>query len=153
MPNVQQSAYFSGVSASAVFRHAIDFERYSEITESVRQVRVVCAPDGLQSHWDANFRRGVLHWSERDVIDHQNRTIEFTQIAGDLADFHGRWIVRDIDGGTEITFNAHFDLGMPTLSELLDPVAERALKENIGELMAAFAAAAQSQPTAPATAA
>lgn len=143
MPNVQFSMNFREVAAEDVFDHAADFQRYAELAESVREVRISDAGDGrVNSHWEVNFRRGVLRWSECDLVDHENRTIEFAQLTGDLAEFHGMWSVLDTGEGVQIRFDAFYDLGMPTLAELLDPVAERALRENIGELMAGFAAAA-----------
>lgn len=143
MPNVQFSMNFREVAAADVFARAADFERYAEIAESVREVRISEAGDGrLNSHWEVNFRRGVLRWSECDLVDHDNRTIEFAQLTGDLAEFHGMWSVIETEQGVQIRFDAFYDLGMPTLAELLDPVAERALRDNVAELMAGFAAAA-----------
>ena len=41
------------------------------------------------------------------------------------------WRVAATEEGTEIEFTAEFDLGMPTLADILDPVAESALRDNI----------------------
>ena len=45
--------------------------------------------------------------------------------------FRGVWRVAATEAGTEIEFTAEFDLGMPTLADILDPVAESALRDNI----------------------
>lgn len=64
----------------------------------------------------------------------------FTQVEGDLASFEGEWRVEERDDDSVvISFRADFDLGIPSLATMLNPVAERALRSNISELISAFA--------------
>jgi hypothetical protein len=66
--------------------------------------------------------------------------MHFTQVEGDLASFEGEWaVVEEDDDAVVIRFQAEFDLGIPSLATMLDPVAERALRSNISELISAFA--------------
>lgn len=65
--------------------------------------------------------------------------MHFTQVEGDLASFEGEWAVEETDDGVVIRFQADFDLGIPSLATMLNPVAERALRSNISELISAFA--------------
>ncbi|SRR6266540_5375363 len=150
MPTVVVRAEYPGVSRHTLFEQVADFSRYPQIADSVREVKVSRTGEGfVLSEWEVEFRRGLLRWTEHDEIDHERCVLSFEQIAGDLAAFTGVWSVAEIPGGASITFEAYFDLGMPTLADMLDPVAERALRSNTAELMAAFARAANTPEARP----
>lgn len=55
----------------------------------------------------------------------------FHQTEGDIEHFAGKWQVSPLAGGGLISFSAEFDMGIPSLSRILDPIAEQALRENI----------------------
>jgi ribosome-associated toxin RatA of RatAB toxin-antitoxin module len=110
-----------------------DFARYPELTDAVEEV-VVNPPgaDGsVVSEWLVHFRKGMLKWTERDVFEPGRRVIRFVQLSGDFDVFEGQWRVEERDGGSEICLDASFDLGIPTLADLLDPVAEASFRANI----------------------
>jgi hypothetical protein len=46
-------------------------------------------------------------------------------------------------GGTLVRFDAEFDLGIPTLAAILEPVAEAALRGNILKILAGLLGEAQ----------
>jgi ribosome-associated toxin RatA of RatAB toxin-antitoxin module len=132
MRHVEIETLVPSGDADAVFARISDFERYADHTDAVREVAVTSlAPDLVESRWAVNFRNGVLAWSERDRIDPAARTIAFEQIAGDFHEFTGTWGVTGADGGVAVVFTADFDLGMPSLAPIIDPIAERALRENM----------------------
>jgi ribosome-associated toxin RatA of RatAB toxin-antitoxin module len=110
-----------------------DFACYPELTEAVREV-VVHPPDpdgSVVSEWTVRFRNGLLRWTERDSFDPAALSIVFCQLAGDFASFDGSWRFAPDGPGCRVTFAARFDLGIPTLAEILDPVASAALRTNI----------------------
>jgi ribosome-associated toxin RatA of RatAB toxin-antitoxin module len=123
--------------AGAAYARLCDFERYADHTDAVRGVRITDAvgrPDGprvIESEWEVNFRNGVLCWSERDQLDPARRTIRFDQLDGDFERFDGDWAVRQAGPDVTVRFTATFDLGMPSLAEIIEPVADRTLRENI----------------------
>jgi len=121
------------IAPASAFERISDFAAYPDLTDAVEKVVVhPPAPDGsVVSEWLVHFRKGLLHWTERDVIDHAGRTISFTQTIGDFDVFEGRWAVTPEGAGSRVLFEASFDLGMPTLAELLDPVADATLRDNI----------------------
>ena len=110
-----------------------DFARYVDLTDTVREVVLSPPePDGTQmSQWTVTFRNGLLRWTERDTFDPVHWTVEFEQTAGDFATFTGSWRIEPAAPGSRLTFAAYFDLGIPSLAEILDPVAEAALRTNI----------------------
>lgn len=143
MRHVTVDARIDDVSADELFERVADFEGYARIAAGVRSVKTRDGADGaILSDWEVNFRNGILRWQEEDRVDRTSRTITFSQVRGDLAEFSGTWAVETSDSGARIRFDADFDLGMPSLATILDPVAERALRENVLELIMAFADAA-----------
>lgn len=133
MPQVTM-AVRSGREPDEAYQRICDFARYPELTEAVVDVRLQPPePDGgLVSEWTVRFRNGLLCWTERDVFDVARRTIAFVQLTGDFATFEGRWLVRPAPGGGSVVFfEAEFDLGIPTLAAIIDPVAESTLRSNI----------------------
>jgi ribosome-associated toxin RatA of RatAB toxin-antitoxin module len=88
-----------------------------------------------QSSWEVKLRNGILRWTEHDEFDPDKLSVTFHQVDGDLAMLEGSWRIRESDGGAELSFNAQFDLGLPGLEDFLEPVAQKALEENIRELI------------------
>jgi ribosome-associated toxin RatA of RatAB toxin-antitoxin module len=139
-----------------VFELIREFSRYPELTDAVEKV-VVNDPDpdgSVVSEWLVHFRKGLLNWTERDYFFPEQREIRFAQISGDFDVFEGQWHVDPDGSGCAVRFDASFDLGIPTLAELLDPVAEAALRSNIlrilgGLLGVGDALADTSSPTEP----
>ncbi|RDI35589.1 ribosome-associated toxin RatA of RatAB toxin-antitoxin module [Rhodococcus sp. AG1013] len=123
------------VQPEAAYTRISDFARYPELTETVLALELEPAQaDGsVISSWLVRFRKGTLRWTERDVLDPIARRIEFAQISGDFLTMEGSWQLDpepDRDG-VLIRFETRFDLGIPSLAEILDPVAESTLRSNI----------------------
>jgi hypothetical protein len=81
------------------------------------------------------FRDGILRWTEQDHFDPAARTIRFQQTEGDVEVFQGDWQIEPSGTGSRVTFNADLDLGIPSLSAFLNPVAADALRENITAIL------------------
>lgn len=122
-----------GTRPRAAYELLRDFSRYPDLTDAVEEVVVHPADtDGsMVSEWLVHFRKGLLKWTERDVFIPDNMMIKFTQIFGDFDFFEGEWRIEEREDGSEVYFDASFDMGIPTLAELLDPVAEASLRDNI----------------------
>jgi ribosome-associated toxin RatA of RatAB toxin-antitoxin module len=127
--------------ADEVFELLGDFERYAEHTDAVREVRVTsvntrtASRRTVESTWSVNFRGGVLCWSERAYLDRIGRTIRFAQTTGDFAAYYGDWGVVQSGGDVTVRHTAAFDLGMPSLAAILEPIAERTLRGNIDTVL------------------
>ena len=119
----------TGLEPDDAFDRIRRFERYPELTTAVQEVALEpAAADGsVLSRWTVHFRNGLLRWTERDSFVPATRTVVFEQVKGDFAVFTGSW--RVLPG--EVVFTAEFDLGIPTLAPILDPVASSALRSNI----------------------
>lgn len=136
MRRVRLEALVPRADARTVFDRISDFPRYADYTDAVREVRIDRADGELvSSTWSVNFRNGVLCWSERDRIDADGLHIAFEQIDGDYDRFDGSWQVVQTGGDVAVVFVAEFDLGMPSLAAIIDPIAERALRENMEAIL------------------
>jgi ribosome-associated toxin RatA of RatAB toxin-antitoxin module len=140
MRTVTMEFLLPDTDADAVYARLCDFERYAEHTDAVREVavtRISGRPDGprvVESEWSVNFRNGILCWSERDELDPAERTIRFSQTEGDFEQFDGDWVVRQAGTDVTVRFGAAFDLGMPSLAAIIEPVAARTLRDNISRI-------------------
>jgi ribosome-associated toxin RatA of RatAB toxin-antitoxin module len=137
MRHVVLHALADGLAPADVYGRITDFRRYPELTDTVREVRVDAPlPDGsLVSEWTVTFRGGLMRWRERDSFSPETLSLTFEQLSGDFQTFEGSWRCEPRDGGTLIVFTASFDLGIPTLAEILDPVAESTLRTNIARIL------------------
>ncbi|MEH0423557.1 SRPBCC family protein [Streptomyces sp. B21-083] len=124
-------------TARRAYELICDFRRYPELTDKVNEV-VVHPPEAdgsVRSDWTVVFRNGLMRWSELDRFVPETLTVEFEQLKGDFEVFRGSWVCeeREEEGTvvTVVTFRSDFDLGIPSLAELLDPVAESTLRDNI----------------------
>jgi ribosome-associated toxin RatA of RatAB toxin-antitoxin module len=134
MRQVTVQVIASDVDAATAYHRIGDFRRYPELTDAVDEVVVHASDDGADtvvSAWAVRFRNGILRWTERDTFDRARLTVHFEQLTGDFATFTGAWHVTASPAGTRVSFEAAFDLGIPTLAAIIDPVAEAVLQTNI----------------------
>lgn len=116
----------------AAYEGIRQFDRYPELAPDVRSV--VAREDS--SDWEVYFRNGILRWTETDREDPAARTITFAQDDGDFEAFSGVWrVAEQPGGGSRIEFEAEFDFGIPSLVGILEPVAERVIKETIARVV------------------
>lgn len=152
MRHVVMHIHAESVQPDAAYVRISDFARYPELTETVLAVDLEPAQaDGsVISSWLVRFRKGKLSWTERDVLDPVARRIEFTQLRGDFASLEGSWQVDpapDRDG-VLVRFEARFDVGIPSLADILNPVAESTLRSNVILILTGLLGAVAEQPVA-----
>lgn len=130
MPTVTTNA-LSDQPIDRVWRELLDIEAYPSYMEEVREVHILQLDGNTRrSTWSVLLKGSILEWEEEERIDHEQHTIDFDQIEGDLAYFTGQWRVFDQDGRTATSLHVDFDIGIPLLADMLNPVAARALDEN-----------------------
>jgi ribosome-associated toxin RatA of RatAB toxin-antitoxin module len=132
MRSVQLQMTVTGRPATDVYGTLADFSNYPEFSPAVHHVTVTKLDERVsQSEWEVAFRAGILKWVEEDTFHRDTLRIDFRQLEGDMAIFEGSWACFDTDDGAAITFAARLDMGIPTLADALEPIAVRALLENI----------------------
>jgi ribosome-associated toxin RatA of RatAB toxin-antitoxin module len=129
-----------GTDPRAAYDRVTRFDEYPRHCPDVQRVTVERDPEteAVVSNWDVNFRGGTMRWRERDSFDETRLIAQFDQIEGDLNEFHGHWQIRSDDTGVTVEFFAYYDVGIATLAEFLNPVAGRALSDNIVSIITAL---------------
>ena len=118
-----------------------NIEDYPRFMEPVKEVTVLArSGDITDAEWTVELKGSLLRWSERETCRPQDHRIDFVQIEGDLEKFEGHWDLSTVDGGaTEVELQVAFEIGIPMLRDMLNPVAEKALRENSITMLRAFA--------------
>jgi len=130
--------------ASEVYAALADFGRYPELCDAVRDVAVTEVSENITiSSWEVTFRAGLLRWTEQDMFDPDALSITFRQLEGDVAVFEGTWQCLDVPQGSEILFFARLDMGIPSLADALEPIAVRALTDNIVSIVRGLVGSAE----------
>lgn len=136
MRELKVTALAKDWNAQTIFPILCDFKMYQKHSDVVKDITIINSENGRSiSNWEVTFRNGILKWQEEDRFIPESHTIEFMQIEGDAEHFSGKWQAVDTPEGCEIEFSAQFDMGIPSLSEIIDPIAEQALKENIESII------------------
>ncbi|MGW1955816.1 SRPBCC family protein [Streptomyces sp. NPDC001920] len=130
---VELRAVLHGEDALAALDRIGAWERYPELAPHVNATQVHAAPPApvCSSSWELHFRSGLLTWSEQEEFRRDQLRIRFTQTHGDFDSFCGDWELRQTGDDVEVLFRAEFDFGIPSMEGILDPIAERVLKESV----------------------
>jgi ribosome-associated toxin RatA of RatAB toxin-antitoxin module len=136
MRSVHVIVELPGVSPAQGYERVKEFAGYPELVPVIRSVTVhEISADEETSDWEVYFRNGILRWTESDHFDPDSRRITFVQLDGDFDEFEGGWIIEPAGDGCTVDFRADFDFGIPSLAGILDPVAERVIKETIARVI------------------
>jgi ribosome-associated toxin RatA of RatAB toxin-antitoxin module len=125
----------------AAYEAIARFEEYPKFVEDISSITVwrddsVSAfPNTTYSDWEVIFRSGPLRWTEVDYHKPDERQIAFEQHTGDFEEFRGCWQVTAMEFGSQVSFEVTFDFGIPSLAGVLEPIADRVLKESILKIM------------------
>ncbi len=131
MRDVRITGVVRGGDPDDVFAIVTDLERFPGLCSDVREVRTTETDGTHRSTWKVKFRGGVLEWTEQDDTDAVTRTMEFRQLEGDFKEFQGRWHVEPRGSDNVVEFDASFDLGIPGLRAVIEPIAAKSLRANL----------------------
>ncbi|ARZ72340.1 SRPBCC family protein [Streptomyces sp. HU2014] len=140
MPHVEVKLPIKAPAADA-WKAVTRLEDYAAYMENVESVTVLgeTAAGTRTSEWSVLLKGSVLEWVEEDELDEDKRVMTFTQVSGDLDEFKGYWQVEDRGDGTAVVvFSVDFEIGIPLLADMLNPVATRALRENSEHMLSAI---------------
>ena len=110
---------------------------YPRLMEPVLSLSVLeQGPEWAITAWEVLLKGSILKWTERDDWDSSHHRFKYHQIDGDLETFEGFWKLEEpCQGVTDTVLSVHFEIGIPILSEMLDPVAERAIRDNSRKML------------------
>jgi len=125
-----------GAERRAVYEIAKDMESYPTYMPNVKEVAVVERyDDGTLTSWDTVLEGRPFRWKERDVFDDDAMKITYRQTEGDLKKFEGEWRFEEVEGGTRVTLTVDFEIGIPMIAALLNPVARLKVRENCAMML------------------
>ncbi len=93
------------------------------------------------SSWRVLLNGSELTWDEKDFF-HPPHRIDFDQTEGDLEVFRGSWTLSETADGVNVLLEIEFDLGIPSLAAVLDPVGIQAIHSNSRSMLTAISSAA-----------
>ncbi|MBB1244470.1 SRPBCC family protein [Streptomyces durbertensis] len=133
MRQVELEAVVRDARAEDVFDGVVRWDRYPELAPHVQETTVhATLPDPRgSSSWALHFRSGLLRWTEDEVFDRERLRVDFTQSEGDFDEFSGAWRIEQRGTDVSVRFTCDFDFGIPSLEGILDPIAERVIKETV----------------------
>src|SRR5260370_3606191 len=132
MGEVMVSAGRGEGDPAAVFETLVEFERYPELVETVRSVTVNrTTPTEISSQWSVFFRKGILHWEERDQLDRDKLTVTFEQTDGDFEVMHGSWRVLPTSDRHAIPLPTAFAFCVTSVLSDIEPIAARGLNDKL----------------------
>lgn len=140
MPHIECSIWLKGVPTQAYIM-AKDMEMYPHFMENVLEVRVLTRdPDenSTITQWVTEVEGRKMRWTEKDLFDDRALTITYRQTAGDLKKFEGEWRFLPSGEGALVILTVDFDLGIPMLSALLNPILEKKTRENCEKMLDAI---------------
>ncbi|MFD5537573.1 type II toxin-antitoxin system RatA family toxin [Streptomyces sp. NPDC127079] len=140
MPHVEVNLPIKAPAAEA-WAAVIRLEDYATYMENVESVTVIGETENgaRTSEWSVLLKGSVLEWIEADTLDHDARVMSFDQVSGDLDMFTGYWRVEDTGDDTSVVaFFVDFEIGIPLLADMLNPVATKALRENAEDMLRAI---------------
>jgi ribosome-associated toxin RatA of RatAB toxin-antitoxin module len=121
-----------------VWDTVVQIERYQESMDTVRSVQIIHEKDEHQRRaaWSVLLKGAVLEWEEEECLDQDTHTVTFKQLKGDLEYFNGHWALTALGPErTRVVFEVVFEIGIPMLADMLNPVAQRSLQENCTEML------------------
>lgn len=138
MPFVERSLTMKA-DRQHIFQLVKRFEDFPQFMPDVKSLTVLETGDGWQeSEWKVSIAGRSLRWTERDEFDEENMHIRYWQTGGDLKKFEGEWRFEPEADGTRVVLTVDFDLGIPMLAALLEPVLIKAVQMNSDSMLQAI---------------
>lgn len=147
MPLVEVSEVIAAPLAR-VWEVVNDIASYPRLMEHVRSVKMLeSSPTHRLSEWEVDLKGCVMRWVEREQIDAARHRIDYRLVEGDLASFEGFWQLEPLTAGSSrATVSATFDIGIPMLADMLNPVCERAIRDNSLRMLTSVATEVAQKP-------
>lgn len=131
MPTVEVSEVLPA-PAERIWDLINDVESHPQLMEHVRSVDVLeRSPTHRRTAWEVELKGCVVRWTEHEDMDRERWHIDYHQLEGDMGQFEGYWQLEPLsDESCRVTLTVVFDVGLPMLGEMIDPIAERAIRDN-----------------------
>jgi ribosome-associated toxin RatA of RatAB toxin-antitoxin module len=142
MPIVRNSLFIQA-PVDAVFRVAMDVERFIEFMPDLKSLRVLeRSQDGLRTvvEWVGNIPefKTTVKWVEEDRWDPVAHTCEFALVRGDFKSYGGTWRFSPEGDGTRFDSELSYEYDIPLIGPLIKGLIHKKMSENLDRLQAAM---------------
>lgn len=137
MPNVDVAVTIAA-PLEVVWKAVNDVTAYPSFMDNVQSVTLQSEENAGEriSDWSVILKGSILEWTEQEWVDHQEHRIVFEQIDGDLDQFSGYWDLSELESSLVLArLSVEFEIGIPLLADMLNPVAVRALRDNSEQML------------------
>lgn len=125
---------------------AKDMEAFPQFMPDVKSVKVLeRGPNYTVTDWKVQIVGRQFQWQERDEFDDERYHIRYRQTGGDLKKFEGEWRFEETGDGVKITLTVDFDLGMPMLAGMINPILVKAVQMNSDKMLEAIKGRAEAE--------
>jgi ribosome-associated toxin RatA of RatAB toxin-antitoxin module len=137
MPDLELEMHIRAPVAR-VWQTVVDIERYPASMLNVRWVKILeqRSPTVRRAGWSVVLKGSILEWEEIERLDPARHVVTFDQLSGDMERFAGEWRLEACRPlVTRVRLSVSFEIGIPLLADMLNPVAERSLHDNCREML------------------
>jgi ribosome-associated toxin RatA of RatAB toxin-antitoxin module len=124
------------VDPHRAFDVVYDVESFPTFMPSVTTAEVISS-DGARKvvKWEMLIDGAPLDWTEDIRYDRERLTADFKALDGVFLHFDGTWRVRAGDNGTELAVSVFYDLGLPEIEEIIGPILDERLRQNLDAML------------------
>lgn len=124
------------VDPHRAFDVVYDVESFPTFMPSVTTAEVISS-DGARKvvKWEMLIDGAPLDWTEDIRYDRERLTADFTALDGVFLHFDGTWRVRAGANGTELAVSVFYDLGLPEIEEIIGPILDERLRQNLDAML------------------
>ena len=138
MPEVTTSTTLENIDLNSLWDILIDFEKYPDMMTDVIDVKCHVDDEHFRSEWTVLLNGSKMSWQEIDIF-YKHEKIVFEQTIGDLEIYKGEWrIEKNGKNKYTVILNIEFDLGIPSLEDVLNPLGIKAIKANSEQMLKAI---------------
>ena len=138
MQTVKEETVITNSTIEQVWQTISDLERYPEIMADVLDVKCIERAGQMTiSTWKALLNGSEMMWTERGIYEPPER-ITFSQVEGDMEVYQGQWLLEQTSDGVHVSLHIEFDIGIPSLAEIMDPIAKKAFAANSKQMLTAI---------------
>ena len=139
MPRVRVTYEYPSQRIEHIWQLVVNVASYPDFMDHVVAVNI---EDGDSSNriclWKVLFNGNELEWREENRVDHSQYVMSYHLIEGDLSELRGRTTLEAEGNKALLHYDVYFDLGIPSLADLLNPLGEKEIRKNYSDMAEAI---------------
>lgn len=126
-------------SADTSFKVVENVEAFPDFMPNVNSVTLIEQDTNRKvALWDTTIDDAPLSWVEEGIYDRERLLVRFRAIEGVFDRFDGYWQVIPTEGGSQVTFELAYEIGLPEIEDIIGPLLRERMIENAESMLAAI---------------